>query len=248
MSLGSSACRQCLSSDILRNNFLSPADMSSSILKVWQQNPRLKAFRNKLSRRALSPANMEEHRWQQTIQRQYPVNIICKVLRDNPRLFSCASKYIHWLATDRMCSTCVTAEKITVTNSKNFSNFNLFNKRQRLWWGEITSRWTSKYKFFIFGNTNLKLVSNQVASWSIQPFGQNRHGPKIGWGCAVFAGGAESPSNKVAWAKAYLHAKFHFDPSNYLATIYQCHRQTDQDNGPIANRFTNGRPKTNSQL
>ena len=91
-----------------------------------------------------------------------------------------------------MCSTCVTAEKITVTNSKNFSNFNLFNKRQRLWWGEITSRWTSKYKFFIFGNTNLKLVSNQVASWSIQPFGHNRHGPKL-QGCATFGGGELGP-------------------------------------------------------
>ena len=31
---GSSACRQCLTSDILRNIFLSPADMSSSIVKV----------------------------------------------------------------------------------------------------------------------------------------------------------------------------------------------------------------------
>jgi len=38
-------------------------------------------------------------------------------------------------------------------------------------------------------------------------FGHNRHGPKIGWGVPFFLGGgaAGSPSNKVAWAKAYLH-------------------------------------------
>jgi len=42
-------------------------------------------------------------------------------------------------------------------------------------------------------------------------------------------------------AEAYLHAKFHLDPSNRLATIYQRHRQDRQtdrqdrtDNGPIA--------------
>ena len=40
------------------------------------------------------------------------------------------------------------------------------------------------------------LLPYEVASSSIQPFGHNRHGPKIGWGCAIFlAGGAGSPSN-----------------------------------------------------
>jgi len=47
--------------------------------------------------------------------------------------------------------------------------------------------------------------------------------------------------------QAYLYAKFHLDPSNRLATVYQRHRQkrTDRtDNGPIAqrNRLTNGGP------
>jgi len=28
-----------------------------------------------------------------------------------------------------------------------------------------------------------------------------------------------SPSNKVPWAEAYLHAKYHLDPSSHLATI-----------------------------
>jgi len=32
----------------------------------------------------------------------------------------------------------------------------------------------------------------------------------------------------VAGAEAYLHAKFHLDPSNRLATIHQGHRQTDR--------------------
>jgi len=38
----------------------------------------------------------------------------------------------------------------------------------------------------------------------------------------------------VARAEAYPHAMFHLDPSNHLATIHQCHRQTGQDDGPIA--------------
>jgi len=33
----------------------------------------------------------------------------------------------------------------------------------------------------------------------------------------------------VARAEAYLHAKFHLDPSNRLATIHQCHRQDRTD-------------------
>ena len=81
----------------------------------------------------------------------------------------------------------------------------------------------------------------------IQPFGHNRHGPKIG-GCALFGRGAGSPSNTVKPGpiEAYLHAKFHLDPSNCLAIIHQHNRQTGQ-NGPIgwANRFANGRPPKN---
>ena len=70
------------------------------------------------------------------------------------------------------------------------------------------------------------LLSYQVASLSIQPFGHNGHGLKIG-GCAPFFGGVELhgfPS--VAWTEAYIRAKFHLDPSKYrLATIHQRHRQ-----------------------
>ena len=52
--------------------------------------------------------------------------------------------------------------------------------------------------------------------------------------------------SSVARAEAYLHAKFHLDPSNRLATVHQRYRQTGQadktdrtgqdiyGNGPIA--------------
>jgi len=51
----------------------------------------------------------------------------------------------------------------------------------------------------------------------------------------------------VARAEAYLHAKFHLDPSNRLATIHQRYRQTVQtdrqrSDSIWANRFTSGRP------
>jgi len=32
----------------------------------------------------------------------------------------------------------------------------------------------------------------------------------------------------MAGAEAYLHAKFHLDPSNPLATLHQRHRQPDR--------------------
>ena len=68
----------------------------------------------------------------------------------------------------------------------------------------------------------------QVVSWSIQPFGHNRHGPKIG-GCAPFLGSWVPIQHTVAGAETYLHAKFHLDPCNRLATIHQRHRQDRTD-------------------
>ena len=56
-----------------------------------------------------------------------------------------------------------------------------------------------------------------AASWSIQPFGHNRHGPKSG-GVVPLLGAAGSPSNNVAWAEAYARTKWHLDPSSRLAT------------------------------
>jgi len=34
--------------------------------------------------------------------------------------------------------------------------------------------------------------------------------------------------HNVARAEAYLHAKFHLDPSNRLATVHERYRQTDR--------------------
>ena len=50
---------------------------------------------------------------------------------------------------------------------------------------------------------------------------ENRAPPPLGRG-------AGCPSNNVASAEAYLHAKFHLDPSNRLATIHQRYRQDRQ--------------------
>jgi len=44
-------------------------------------------------------------------------------------------------------------------------------------------------------------------------------GRKVGKGCCVGWVPTRSPSNTVAWAEAYLFAKWHLDPSNRLATM-----------------------------
>jgi len=71
--------------------------------------------------------------------------------------------------------------------------------------------------------------------------------------CPHFVEGELGPNlTHVAAAEAYIHAKFHLNPSNHLTTIHQSYGQTDrqtdrQDNGPLAytaKRFTNGRPKS----
>ena len=41
------------------------------------------------------------------------------------------------------------------------------------------------------------LPPHQVASWSMQPFGHNRHGPKIGGSDPLLRKGAGSPSNTM---------------------------------------------------
>jgi len=68
----------------------------------------------------------------------------------------------------------------------------------------------------------------QVASWSMQPFGRNRYGPKIGGSPPFGGGGAGSPCNTMRPGPrpSYLNAKFHIDISNCLATIHQRYRQT----------------------
>jgi len=46
-------------------------------------------------------------------------------------------------------------------------------------------------------------------------------GQKLGAGCCdLFSGGSWVPiEQKVTWAEAYLHTKWHLSPSNRLATI-----------------------------
>jgi len=65
----------------------------------------------------------------------------------------------------------------------------------------------------------------EVASWSIQPFGHNRYGPKIEAAMPLWGRGSCVPIwHNVAMAEACLHARFHLDPSNCLATIHQRYR------------------------
>jgi len=62
----------------------------------------------------------------------------------------------------------------------------------------------------------------QVTSWSIEPFGHNRHGRNLGAVPFLERGLG------VAWAEAYLYTKWHPNPSNRLTTIYQRYRQDRQ--------------------
>jgi len=66
----------------------------------------------------------------------------------------------------------------------------------------------------------------------MQPFGSTSYGPKIGEGRLCPFGGRELGLHltHVARAEAYLHTKFHLDPSNRLATftVHQRHRQDRQ--------------------
>jgi len=54
-------------------------------------------------------------------------------------------------------------------------------------------------------------------------------GQKLGRGLCPFGEGELGPHlTQCARAEAYLHAKFHFDPSDRLATAHQRDRQTDR--------------------
>ena len=82
--------------------------------------------------------------------------------------------------------------------------------------------------------------------WPQQTWAEN-------WGLCPFGGGGLETH-----LRQYGHGRVlppcQVDPSNRLATIHQCHRQTDrQDRQDTAvrqhraNRFTNGRPKTKTE-
>ena len=68
-------------------------------------------------------------------------------------------------------------------------------------------------------------------------------------GCAPLGRGAGSSSNTMwPWAEAYLHDKFHLDPSNRLATIHQRHRQTDRQTTVRCEPFYKRSPKIGQHL
>jgi len=73
------------------------------------------------------------------------------------------------------------------------------------------------------------LLPYEVASSSIQPFGHNKHGPKLGGGgCALCSGGSwVQIEHKLAWAEAYLRTKCQLSPSSRLATADICRKLRD---------------------
>ena len=95
------------------------------------------------------------------------------------------------------------------------------------------------------------LPSYQVASWSTQPFGYNRHGPKIE-GCAPL--GELGPHNTM-WPGRGILCLSPCQVSSWSTQPFSHNTPTSQtgqtaridrkENGPVAyraNRFTNGRP------
>jgi len=82
------------------------------------------------------------------------------------------------------------------------------------------------------------LAPYQVASWSMQPFGCNRYGPKIGGrGLCTFEGvEAGSPSNTM-WPgtrTTCMPSLILIHPTVWPQYTNVTGRQTGQDNGPIA--------------
>ena len=53
-------------------------------------------------------------------------------------------------------------------------------------------------------------------------------GRNVGAAVLLSMGSWVPVQHNVAWAEAYLHTKWHLDPSNRLATINQRNRQTGQ--------------------
>jgi len=78
------------------------------------------------------------------------------------------------------------------------------------------------------------LPAYQVASWSIHPFGHNRHGPKIGGcTCFFFGGGrvAESPSNTMCLGRGlppYQVASWSIQPFGHNTPSSQTDRTDRQ--------------------
>jgi len=90
------------------------------------------------------------------------------------------------------------------------------------------------------------LPAYQVASSAIQPFGHNGMCKKWGGLCSLFLGGELAPYlTHVALTEAYLHVKFHLDPSTVWPqyTTSQTDRTGRTSVLGAENRFTDDRPK-----
>jgi len=72
------------------------------------------------------------------------------------------------------------------------------------------------------------LPSYQVASWSVEPFGTTDVGENWGGLCTYFLVGELGPhlTQCGLGRGAYLHIKWHLDPSNRFATVHQRHTDT----------------------
>jgi len=77
----------------------------------------------------------------------------------------------------------------------------------------------------------LTTLKSQLLRWVTV---SKQSGPKSGkWAATPLSVGELGPHlHNVALAEAYLHAKWHLDPSRSLATLHQRYRQ--EGNGPMA--------------
>jgi len=53
----------------------------------------------------------------------------------------------------------------------------------------------------------------------MQAFGRNKYGRNLGALPPFWGGGWVPIEDKVPWAEAYLHTKWHLEPSSRLATV-----------------------------
>jgi len=72
-------------------------------------------------------------------------------------------------------------------------NHNNYNKHGRKFRGGLGPHLTQS-------RLGWDLAPYQVASWSMQPFGRNRYGPKIGCGLCPFGGGGAGSPSETMWS------------------------------------------------
>ena len=114
----------------------------------------------------------------------------------------------------------------TIRRTNSIDNDNLENKRSR-----IIYKTCLKYDFIATEAAN---KSSAVAEMG-DCLATIDMGRKVaGACCAPFRGGAGSPTQSLLGQGLPPYTKWHLDPFNRLATVYQSFRQTDKDKGPVA--------------